>query len=179
MYLNPADVVLRGFTPRELLEHSLWANGNPFLLQSSSNWPSLLDSVNNLSDRRSVALIGSVCIDSSSNCKFLYCFDKLQRVFAYIYRLISNFRVKSAPLKGRLSVAEINSGTVLLLRSIQHINLAKEYGSLSKGKPFRLDQYSAPMGYFAWVERFKTQPWTTIRGIRYCCPRIIQSPRRS
>jgi len=33
-------------------------------------------------------------------------------------------------------VEEINSGTVLLLRNIQQVNLAKEYGSLSQGKPF-------------------------------------------
>jgi len=36
-------------------------------------------------------------------------------------------------------VEEINSGTVLLLRSIQQVNLAKEYGSLSQGKPFPLE----------------------------------------
>ncbi|XP_070070495.1 uncharacterized protein [Drosophila takahashii] len=35
------------------------------------------------------------------------------------------------------------------------------------------------MGYFALVEGCRTQTWTMIRGIRYCCPRIIQSPRRS
>jgi len=134
--LNPADVVSRGCTPRELLEHSLWTNGPPFLLQSSSNWPSLLDSVKDLPERHSVALIGYVCIDSSSNCKFLNSFDKLQREFAYIYRFISNCRAKSAPLKGHLSAEEISSGTVLLLRSIQQVNLAKEYGSLSQGKPF-------------------------------------------
>jgi len=81
---------------------------------------------------------------------------------------------------------EINSETVLLLRSIHQVNLAKEYGSLSQGKPFpqksklvSLSPYSAPIGYFAWVEGFRTQTWTTIRGIRYCCTTIIQSPRRS
>jgi len=36
----------------------------------------------------------------------------------------------------RLSLKEINSGTALLLRSIQQVNLAKEYGPLSQGKPF-------------------------------------------
>jgi len=108
--LNPADVVSRGGTPRELLEHSLWANEPPFLLQSSSNWPSVLDSVRGLLESRSVALIGAVCIDSLLNCKFLKSIDKLQRVFAYNYRFISNCRAKSAPLKGRLSVEEINSG---------------------------------------------------------------------
>jgi len=41
------------------------------LLQSSSNQPSMLDSVKDLPERRSVALIGTVCIDNSSNCKFL------------------------------------------------------------------------------------------------------------
>ncbi|XP_052855155.1 uncharacterized protein LOC128263918 [Drosophila gunungcola] len=34
--LNPADVVSRGCTPKELLEHSLWANGPPFLLKGAS-----------------------------------------------------------------------------------------------------------------------------------------------
>jgi len=90
--LSPADVVSRGCTPRKLLEHSLWANGPPFLLQSLSNWPSLLDSVKDLPERRSVALIGTICIDSSSNSKFLNSFDKLEPVFAYIYRFISNCR---------------------------------------------------------------------------------------
>jgi len=33
-------------------------------------------------------------------------------------------------------VEESNSGTVLFLRSTQQVNLAKEYGSLSQGKPF-------------------------------------------
>jgi len=33
-------------------------------------------------------------------------------------------------------VKDLNSGTVLLLMSIQQVNLAKEYGSLSQGKPF-------------------------------------------
>jgi len=83
-----------------------------------------------------VALIGAVCINIASNCKFLNSFDKLQRVFAYIYRFISNCRARSAPFKGRLSVEEISSGSVLLLRSIQQVNLAKENGSLSQGKPF-------------------------------------------
>jgi len=82
--LNLAYVVWRGCTPRELLEHSLWAYGPPFLLQSSSSWPSLLDSVKDLPDRRSVALIGSFCIDSSSNCKFLNSFDKLQRTCIHL-----------------------------------------------------------------------------------------------
>ncbi|XP_044316717.1 uncharacterized protein LOC123037926 [Drosophila rhopaloa] len=57
--LNPADVVSRGCTPRELLEHSLWANGPPFLLQSSSKWPSLPNAVKDLPERRSAALVGT------------------------------------------------------------------------------------------------------------------------
>ncbi|XP_043063589.1 uncharacterized protein LOC122319855 [Drosophila ficusphila] len=101
--LNPADVVSRGCTPKELLEHSLWANGPPFLLQNSSEWPSLLDVVKDLAERRSATLIGTVSKPLLSN--------------------------------GHLSVEEINSGTILLLRSIQQIHLAKEYGVLSQSKP--------------------------------------------
>jgi len=44
------------------------------------NWPSLLDSVKDLPERRSVVLIGAVCIDSSSNCKFLNSFDVLSQL---------------------------------------------------------------------------------------------------
>ncbi|XP_044312747.1 uncharacterized protein LOC123037190 [Drosophila rhopaloa] len=133
--LNPADVVSRGCTPRELLEHSLWANGPPFLLQSSSKWPSLPNAVKDLPERRSAALVGTVCTDISINCKFLNPFHKLQRVFAYIYRFISNCRAKSSPSRNRITVEELNSGTVLLLRSIQQVHLAKEYGCLSQGRP--------------------------------------------
>ncbi|XP_043063802.1 uncharacterized protein LOC122319967 [Drosophila ficusphila] len=101
--LNPADVVSRGCTPKELLDHSLWAKGPPFLLQNSSEWPSLLDEAKDLPERRAATLIGTVSKPLLSN--------------------------------GHLSVEEINSGTVLLLRSIQQIHLAKEYGVLSQSKP--------------------------------------------
>ncbi|XP_041564840.1 uncharacterized protein LOC121467484 [Drosophila elegans] len=133
--LNPADVVSRGCTPKELLEHSLWANGPPFLLKGASNWPSLLDAVRNLSERRSTVLIGTVGTDISINCKFLNSFDKLQRVFAFIYRFISNCRAKSLPSTIYLTVDEISFGTVLLLRSIQQVHIAVEHEVLSQGKP--------------------------------------------
>ncbi|XP_052855037.1 uncharacterized protein LOC128263821 [Drosophila gunungcola] len=133
--LNPADVVSRGCTPKELLEHSLWANGPPFLLKGASNWPSLLDAVRNLPERRSTALIGTVGTDISINCKFLNSFDKLRRVLAYIYRFISNCRAKSLPSTIYLTVDKISFGTVLLLRSIQQVHIAVEYDVLSQGKP--------------------------------------------
>ncbi|XP_052855190.1 uncharacterized protein LOC128263952 [Drosophila gunungcola] len=133
--LNPADVVSRGCTPKELLEHSLLANGPLFLLKGASNWPSLLDAVKNLPERRSTALIKTVGTDISINCKFINLFDKLQRVFAYIYRFISNCRAKSLPSTIYLTVDEISFGTVLLLRSIQQVHIAVEYEVLSQGKP--------------------------------------------
>ncbi|XP_052855621.1 uncharacterized protein LOC128264250 [Drosophila gunungcola] len=89
--LNPADVVSRGYA------------------------------VKNLPERRSTALIGTVGTDISINCKFLNSFDKLQRVFAYIYRFIA--------------VDEISFGTVLLLRSVQQVHIAVEYEVLSQGQP--------------------------------------------
>ncbi|XP_041566057.1 uncharacterized protein LOC121467816 [Drosophila elegans] len=133
--LNPADVVSRGCTPKELLEHSLWASGPPFLLKGASNCPSLSDAVKNLPERRSTAQIGTVGTDISINCKFLNSFDRLQRAFAYIYRFISNCRAKSLPSTIYLTVDEISFGTVLLLRSIQQVQIAVEYEVLSQGKP--------------------------------------------
>ncbi|XP_052855136.1 uncharacterized protein LOC128263898 [Drosophila gunungcola] len=133
--LNPADVVSRGCTSQELQEHSLWANGPPFLLKEASNWPSLLDAVKNLPERRSTALIGTVGTDIFINCKIFNSFDKLQRVFAYIYRFISNCSAKSLPSTIYLTVDEISFGTVLLLRSIQQVHIAVEYEVLSQGKP--------------------------------------------
>jgi len=96
--LNPADVVSRGCTPRKLLEHSLWANGPPFLLQSSSNWPSLLDSVKDLPERRSVALIGSVCIDRGSQA------------------LLAALRQRYWPIGGRKFVASVINKCVRCFR---------------------------------------------------------------
>ncbi|XP_052854760.1 uncharacterized protein LOC128263705 [Drosophila gunungcola] len=133
--LNPTDVVSRGCTPKELLEYSLWANRPPFLLKGASNWPSLLDAVKNLPERRSMALIGTVGTDISINCKFLNSFDKLQRVFAYIYRFISSCRAKSLPSTIYFTVDEISFGTVLLLKSIQQVHIAVEYEVLNQVKP--------------------------------------------
>ncbi|XP_044315301.1 uncharacterized protein LOC123037679 [Drosophila rhopaloa] len=42
---------------------------------------------------------------------------------------------KSSPSRNRFTVKELNLGTVLLLRSIQQVHLAKEYGCLSQDRP--------------------------------------------
>lgn len=42
---NPADVVSRGTSPRELIQHRLWWHGPPWLSSSPSEWPSLSKSI--------------------------------------------------------------------------------------------------------------------------------------
>jgi len=79
-------------------------------------------------------LIGTVCNEISFKCIFLNSFDKLLCIFVH---LSFNFDLKATYFSstGRLNVEKIKSGTVLLLRSIQKVHLAKEYGVLSQGKP--------------------------------------------
>ncbi|XP_053968620.1 uncharacterized protein LOC128870048 [Anastrepha ludens] len=132
--LNPADILSRGCTPKELLNNTLWANGPSFLQFDSAHWPSNMDFLSNLPERRRHVLIAATQMDETYGCKFQNSFSKLQRVFAYVYKFRHIKSKRTLPSAGFLTVDDIKGGTLLLIRHIQQVHFASEYKILKENK---------------------------------------------
>ncbi|XP_018374673.1 PREDICTED: uncharacterized protein LOC108768653 [Trachymyrmex cornetzi] len=85
---NPADIISRVLTPKQLMKSHLWKHGPPWLGQQEENWPNQERSIPDISELQTF-------ISSSSNNDTwtLHCFstiDTLQRIIAWCYRFIRN-----------------------------------------------------------------------------------------
>ncbi|KAL7723976.1 hypothetical protein ACLKA6_017967 [Drosophila palustris] len=132
---NPADILSRGCTPKELMSQKLWQHGPQFLRAPNSEWPANVLPEVNLPERRRKVLITTTKSDLSALCKYQNSFASLQRVFAYIRRfwlLISNKQTKTSL---KLTVEDLRMGTYLLIRNIQEVTFAVDYAMLSSKKP--------------------------------------------
>ncbi|XP_075157744.1 uncharacterized protein LOC142231011 [Haematobia irritans] len=128
---NPADILSRGATPEELLKSSLWKEGPDFLTKGPELWPKSFNFIENLPERRRVALLISSNYDLSITCKYANSFPKIQRTFAYVFRFLNSIKMKSF---GKLSEYEIKMGTYLLIRNIQRTNFTMEFKALRKNE---------------------------------------------
>ncbi|KAM8715724.1 hypothetical protein ACLKA7_002727 [Drosophila subpalustris] len=131
---NPADILSRGCTPKELMSQKLWQHGPQFLRAPNSEWPANVLPEVNLPERRRKVLITTTKSDLSALCKYQNSFASLQRVFAYIRRfwlLISN---KQTETSLKLTVEDLRMGTYLLIRNIQEVTFAVDYAMLSSKK---------------------------------------------
>ncbi|XP_039960282.1 uncharacterized protein LOC120774624 [Bactrocera tryoni] len=125
---NPADVLSRGASPKELLTMDLWKYGPPYLGLDQSNWPkSPLLPTKDLPEGRKRAFVFISTIDMSLNCKFVNSFEQLQRVYAYVYRFSRRAGMR---FSGPLKVRELQEGTFILIRMIQKAHLRDEYKAL-------------------------------------------------
>ncbi|XP_075162915.1 uncharacterized protein LOC142235550 [Haematobia irritans] len=128
---NPADILSRGATPEELLKSSLWKEGPDFLTKGPELWPKSFNFIENLPERRRVALLISSNYDLSITCKYANSFPKIQRIFAYVFRFLNSIKMKNF---GKLSEYEIKMGTYLLIRNIQRTNFTMEFKALTKNE---------------------------------------------
>ncbi|XP_036346924.1 uncharacterized protein LOC118756260 [Rhagoletis pomonella] len=125
---NPADIISRGVSPKELLNMDLWKYGPSFLASSQHNWPkSPLLPINDCPESRKHAVVFVTTVDISLNCKFVISFVRLQRVYAYVYRFS---RPAVRRCSGFLTTMELQEGTFLLIRMIQKTHLRDKYKAL-------------------------------------------------
>ncbi|KAL7726124.1 hypothetical protein ACLKA6_002594 [Drosophila palustris] len=136
--LNPADIISRGCFPKELLDSVLWLHGPPFLVKSITEWPKPIEVLRCLPELRVTTLVGSAKLDVSINCKYHNSFGKLQRIFAYVYRFLSNCKKDIQRTRGALTVHEVSEGTSLLIKGIQQVHFFEEHKALSVRKPIPL-----------------------------------------
>ncbi|KAL7725078.1 hypothetical protein ACLKA6_016151 [Drosophila palustris] len=136
--LNPANIISRGCTPKELLDSVLWLHGPPFLAKSITEWPKPIEVLRCLPELRVTTLAGSAKLDVSINCKYHNSFGKLQRIFAYVFRFLSSCKKDIRRTRGALTVHEVSEGTSLLIKGIQQVHFFEEHKALSVRKPIPL-----------------------------------------
>ncbi|XP_066261278.1 uncharacterized protein [Euwallacea similis] len=140
---NPADVISRGLSPRELLGCDLWFHGPEFLKKNTSRTEANLDShevpVDVLPELKNNHTTVYKTTSVNSNNYGLNIFDrfstffKLHRVVGYICRLKNRCR-KVMNKSTALTVEELNESLLLLVKLVQRDSFEKEISDLSKSK---------------------------------------------
>ncbi|XP_066261262.1 uncharacterized protein [Euwallacea similis] len=138
---NPADVISRGLSPRELLGCDLWFHGPEFLKKNTSRTEANLDShevpVDVLPELKNNHTTVYKTTSVNSNNYGLNIFDrfstffKLHRVVGYICRLKNRCR-KVMNKSTALTVEELNESLLLLVKLVQRDSFEKEISDLSK-----------------------------------------------
>ncbi|KAH8329585.1 hypothetical protein KR059_004941, partial [Drosophila kikkawai] len=105
--------------------------GPQFLLTDSSTWPDDSPPVKELPERRRSALVLSQEMDISHSSKFENSFERMQRLFRYIYRFLQRVSKDRVRHKGELTVEEIKGGTHLLIKGIQRVHFAEDHKALT------------------------------------------------
>lgn len=139
---NPADVGSRGLLPSDLLSHSLWFNGPPFLLdQECSKLKSfnfeLTDDVSD--EERKVTLFINPQEDNSLDLllnKFSS-FLSLQRTLAYCIRFIFNSKNPLERKSGPLTYSELHNALLTLVKRTQGVAFEDELNRKVFSKPLR------------------------------------------
>nr|CAH7763629.1 unnamed protein product [Callosobruchus chinensis] len=116
---NPADLLSRGFRPKEIVNRSLWWEGPKWLCDNPNTWPNLTCIVQELPE-----LKVSVNIASTPSVEFPYNrfsnFNRLRRSVAWILRFKSNVMLPpDARASGPLSNQELLNAMKLIVHIVQ------------------------------------------------------------
>ena len=114
---NPADLLSRGVSPKNLLISSLWWDGPPWLVQSPETWPQRLDLNPSEMSQEPTEVVLKVSTESEEIFTRFSSFLRLVRVVAWIYRFANRARKKSTESSNQLMFQEVESAQ----RIIYHI----------------------------------------------------------
>ncbi|XP_066261269.1 uncharacterized protein [Euwallacea similis] len=138
---NPADVISRGLSPRELLGCDLWFHGPEFLKKNTSRTEANLDShevpIDVLPELKNnyTTVYKTTSINSDNYGLNIFdrfsTFFKLHRVVGYICRFKNRCR-KVMNKSTALTVEELNESLLILVKLVQLNSFEKEISDLSK-----------------------------------------------
>lgn len=124
---NPSDCLSRGLLPEQLLSHSLWWHGPPWLCSPISNWPIapfIPEPCETLPEFKSKTLVST----ASDLVKpgLLYnlaqrfsSWNKILRIISYILKF-----TKILPRNNRVSASQLNIAEKYLIRDVQNFHFA-------------------------------------------------------
>lgn len=143
---NPADLLLRGMPPDELMNETMWWQGPSWLSLGASLWPRRPDI--NLSRELPDALSASVLLNSlmeEIGCNVSE-FDRLVRVFCYIHRFITGSKgIDRSHDNLFLSLSELRVAKQLLFHHSQIFYYSSELTMLKKNNCLHKKHYLAAL----------------------------------
>jgi hypothetical protein len=137
---NPADIVSRAMSPKELMNSDLWWHGPAWLRTPSENWPkSYPDQTQSVPEKRKITLVATTATPEFETLTKFSSFSKLQRVIALCLRFIHNCHHKTNKVSGFLTCDELNKARVAILKIIQRQHFNTELTDLKNNKTIRKD----------------------------------------
>ncbi|XP_049878086.1 uncharacterized protein LOC126375230 isoform X4 [Pectinophora gossypiella] len=128
--INPADMASRGVAPSTMINSSLWWEGPSFLLKSESEWP---NHPNTKIDLPEIKVHKSQVIHKFINFENYSNANKLKRIFAYVFRFITNCKTSNKN-KSPLNEVELKNSLNFLIKRAQSESFSSEIETLSNGK---------------------------------------------
>ena len=149
---NPADLPSRGCLPQQLINCPLWFHGPEFLSQienfellhidssaESKNPDKKVYKAIQLEERK----VPSLSLHTSAEeiefwntiFKKFSTFSKLQRVIAYCIRFVNNVKSNALKTSGSLSIDELNTSFLLIIKALQAKHFSREIVELKNNKP--------------------------------------------
>jgi hypothetical protein len=139
---NPADIISRGCSPRELIDSPLWWHGPSWLSNEAQHWPKYCQTNPNFANdqelpeqRRVVAV--AITSEKMLPPDFFTRFSslrKLQRVLSYCLRFAENCRKPITKHTGPLKVSELQRSMLIILKNVQHQAFSTEIKELEGGR---------------------------------------------
>ncbi|XP_018358512.1 PREDICTED: uncharacterized protein LOC108758196 [Trachymyrmex cornetzi] len=134
---NPADILSRGSSPRDLIDSERWWNGPEFLKWSQERWPagSFARLEDDLPERVGIRVTASVTNTSQCAVSSLLnkhsSLSKICRIVAYCLRLSKTHRADAT--SNFVSPTEMSVALNCVCRVVQRQAFHSEYQALSKG----------------------------------------------
>lgn len=134
---NPADIISRGSSIKNLINSDLWLHGPRFLL-TFDEWPENCNILNFSRSRVDVPEIRSTTfvahqqfVETFDIFERFACLNQLIRVTAYCLRFFNNLKLPTeSRLLGTLKISEIQASTTVLLKTVQYESFFKEIQDL-------------------------------------------------
>ncbi|UYV84619.1 hypothetical protein LAZ67_X002847 [Cordylochernes scorpioides] len=135
---NPADCASRGIFPSDLVEHPLWWNGPPWLIEPALEIKKFINSSKEefKEEEKNQKYFGTIECEIPSiviNCSSL---TKLKCIIAWCLRFVNNSRMPShSRNREPLTLRELNDALLTVVKCVQSIEFSKENHCLLSNKP--------------------------------------------
>lgn len=134
---NPADLLTRGLTPRQLSNNEFWWQGPGWLSENEEDWPQTkLEFKNEPPETRKAV---KIFVTQENHTSFIFqrysTYRRLQRITAYLIRFIENCQCgKTERRLEELTAEELRKATNRLVKVSQQEEFAEEMKKLKKEK---------------------------------------------
>lgn len=135
---NPADIITRGIKAKGLSNANLWWNGPNWLSNSNDCWPQnsfvKLDA-HEIPEQRTIQLTLIGIQPVRELIQYYSTWVRLQRGIAWMQRFINYIRTRKVASKDHLSVFELRTSEICILKQVQNDEFYEEIQSLmAKGE---------------------------------------------